>query len=242
MELYYQPIVSLRTKTIIKAEALLRWHHPEKGIISPLNFIPIAEESGLIIEIGDWVFHQALSQLNHWRQTFLSDFQMSINKSPIQFKSFEQHKKWIERLNLTSTDKPSGLVIEITESLLLQDDPNIMLQFKQMQHSGLKLSLDDFGTGYSSLSYLNKFGFDFLKIDKLFTREIVEDNSKRELCNAIIVMAHALGIEVVAEGIETVEQQKLLLEMGCDYGQGYLYSKPVPVAKFEQLLQNEVLN
>jgi diguanylate cyclase (GGDEF)-like protein/PAS domain S-box-containing protein len=242
LELYYQPIISLRTNTVIKAEALLRWNHPQRDIISPLQFIPIAEESGLIIDIGDWVFQQALAQLKHWRQHFQADFQVSINKSPVQFKSLSQHADWMDTLSRASNYPEPGLVVEITESLLLQEDPNIMLQFKQMQHNGVKLSLDDFGTGYSSLSYLNKFGFDFLKIDKSFTQEIVENSDKRELCNAIIVMAHALGIEVVAEGIETLAQQDLLSEMGCDYGQGYLYSKPVPVKKFEQILKNGLVN
>lgn len=235
-QLYYQPIIDLNSGEILKAEALIRWHHPEHGLISPEVFIPIAEESNMIMAIGDWVFYQAVQQIKHWRDHYHPDFQVSINKSPVQFhNSHENHSDWFKHLKEQGVSG-KNLVIEITEGMLLNSDLKVKEQLADFSRAGIQISLDDFGTGYSSLSYLKKFDMDYLKIDQSFVRNLEEDSDDLVLCEAIIVMAHKLGIKVIAEGIETAAQQQLLCTAGCNYGQGYLFSRPVPADEFDQLL------
>ncbi len=228
--LVYQPIVQLNTGEIHKAEALIRWQHPVRGLVNPLDFIPLAESTGLIVEIGDWVFEEAAKQAKIWRES-KPNFQISINKSPVQFRAGINHKKWLDYLE--SIDLPgSSMAIEITEGLLLDGDKPIIDMLLEYRTAGIQVAVDDFGTGYSSLSYLHKFQMDYLKIDRSFTNKITNNASDWALCEVIIIMAHKLGMKVIAEGVETQEQMNLLLGAGCDYGQGYFFSKPVSASDF----------
>lgn len=234
--LAYQPIVELNTGAIHKAEALIRWQHPARGLISPAEFIPVAEVTGMIIDIGEWVFREAARQVAQWRTDHRGDFQVSINKSPVQFqKDGNGHLAWFEYMRELGLPGQS-IVVEITEGLLMDVDALIIGQLLAFRDAGIQVSLDDFGTGYSSLSYLKKFDIDYLKIDQSFTRNLSPNANDLALCEAIIVMAHKLGIKVIAEGIETQEQCDLLIAAGCDYGQGYLFSRPVSADEFEKLL------
>jgi diguanylate cyclase (GGDEF)-like protein/PAS domain S-box-containing protein len=233
LRVVYQPIVDMRTGDVHKAEALLRWQHPQLGLISPAEFIPVAESSGLIIEIGEWVFQQAAMQVKKWRQTHHAEFQISVNKSPVQFANHhKQHGTWVEQLH--SMGLPGQCIaMEITEGLLLAPRPEVVTQLSGLRVGGIGVSLDDFGTGYSSLSYLQKFDIDYLKIDQSFVRNLSAQSKDMALCKAIIVMAHELGIKVIAEGIETEAQRESLALAGCDYGQGYFFSRPIAAAQFE---------
>ena len=236
LRLVYQPIVDLASGSVRKAEALIRWEHPERGLISPAEFIPIAEATGLIIDIGDWVFYQAVRQVKHWRN-WRPDFQISINKSPVQFSGKKRRQDaWFDYLRAQQLPGNS-IVIEITEGLLLDANATVTQTLQDCRAAGMQMSLDDFGTGYSSLSYLKKFHMDYLKIDQSFMANLAPGTDDMALCEAIIQMAHKLGIQVVAEGVETEAQRALLLAAGCDYGQGYLFSRPLAPAAFEPLLQ-----
>ncbi len=234
----YQPIIDLSNHTIYKAEALIRWLHPEKGMISPAEFIPIAEENGLIIEIGDWVFKQAAMQAKIFRKHYHPDFQISINKSPVQFYNTNTSAQENWSLFLRTINLPGdGITVEITEGLLLDSVSVVKEKLTNFHESGMQISLDDFGTGYSALSYLKKFDIDYIKIDQSFVRNIETDAYDSVLCKTIISMAHKLGMKVVAEGIETQEQHQFLLNAGCDYGQGYLFSRPVSEEKLAETVQ-----
>lgn len=232
---YFQPIVELATGRIHKAEALIRWQHPARGMVSPADFIPLAEETGLIVEIGDWVFRETARLVKRWRERYNPELQVSVNESPVQFRSDNSlHGSWpayLQELELPG----QSMVVEITEGLLLNAEPAVLDKLRQFHSAGIQISLDDFGTGYSSLSYLQKFDLDYLKIDQSFTRNLAIGSESMALCEAIIVMAHKLGMEVIAEGIETEQQHKLLAAAGCDYGQGYLFSRPLPAEEFESL-------
>ncbi len=234
---YFQPIVNLATGHIHKAEALIRWRHPERGLISPAEFIPLAEESGLIFEIGDWVFYESMRWLKRWRKCYNPQLQISVNKSPVQFyKDGDEHAAWLAHLQ--EHELPGDCIaIEITEGLLMDANLQINGALITLHNAGIQVSIDDFGTGYSSLSYLKKFDIDYLKIDQSFIRDLVTDPNDLALSEAIVVMAHKLGIKVIAEGVETPEQQALLVAAGCDYAQGFLYSKAVPPEEFELILQ-----
>ncbi len=236
---YYQPIVNLADGRICKAEALIRWQHPQRGLVYPGEFVLIAEETGRIVEIGDWVFHEAAMQVKHWRQRYCAHFQVSVNKSPVQFQNDETfYRGWIERLRDLGLSGDS-IVIEITESLLLSNRQIVNDKLLLFRDSGIQVAIDDFGTGYSSLAYLKLYDIDYLKIDRSFISHLAPDSSDLVVCEAIIAMAHKLGMKVVAEGVETVEQRELLVAAGCDYGQGYLFAKPLPADKFECLLSEE---
>jgi len=239
LEVYYQPIVNLQTGKIYKAEALLRWKHPVRGMVSPAEFIPIAEDFSLIVDIGNWVFKQTVQQIKRCKQQFGIDIQISINKSPVQFREADDHIDWITYL---SDNQLSGdnVVIEITEGLLMDDNETILKQLHQFRDAGIEVSMDDFGTGYSSLSYLKKFDIDYLKIDQSFTKNLSPNSDDMALSEAIIVMAHKLDLKVIAEGIETEEQRQLLHDAGCDYGQGYHFSRPVAEQAFIALLQENI--
>lgn len=242
--LVYQPIVDLTTHQIHKAEALLRWNHPVNGVVSPAEFIPVAEKAGLIIDIGNWVFYKVAEQLAAWRKTIDSDFQVSINKSPVQFyDKTNKHEDWFDYLNALGIPG-SGLVVEITEGLMLDKNPEVSEKLLAFRDRGVQVAVDDFGTGYSSLSYLKKFDVDYIKIDQSFVRNLSADSEDMVLCEAIIVMAHKLGLKVIAEGIETAEQRDLLMAVGCDYGQGYLFSRPITAETLEALCieQNQQKN
>jgi len=232
--LMYQPIVNLTTGQIHKAEALIRWRHPERGTIYPTEFISIAEESNLISEIGDWVFKQAVSQVATWQANYYANFQISINKSPKQFIS--KISDWVNHLREKKLNGQS-IIVEITENLLLDVHELVVKQLLNFRDAGVQVAIDDFGTGYSSLSYLKKFDIDYLKIDQSFISNLDSKSNDRILCEAVITMAHRLGMKVVAEGVETNSQKQLLIAMGCDYGQGYFFSKPLTTENFEAFLQ-----
>ena len=235
--LYFQPIVDLADNSIRKAEALIRWFHPKNGMVSPADFIPLAEDTGMIIEIGDWVFDQAAQQAVEWRKAYDADLQISINVSPVQFFSERSnHAFWFDHLNTLGLSG-EGIVVEITEGLLMDARETINDQLSAFHKAGIQVSLDDFGTGYSSLSYLKRFDIDYLKIDQSFVRNLAPASDDLALCEAIIGMAHKLGMKVIAEGVETTGQRDLLIAAGCDYGQGYLFSRPVPAAEFARLLE-----
>ena len=221
-EVYFQPIVDLTTGHIVKAEALLRWHHPSRGLVYPDEFIPIAEDSGLINEIGEWVFREAAQWVLRRQRQDCGSFQVSVNKSPFQFVAGHTQESWLAWLQEVGLAGES-IVIEVTEGLLLSDRPAVLEKLRQFRQAGIGLAIDDFGTGYSALSYLKKFDVDYLKIDRVFVRDLATDPDDRALVEAIIVMAHKLGIQVIAEGVETVEQRDRLVAAGCDYAQGYLF-------------------
>jgi diguanylate cyclase (GGDEF)-like protein/PAS domain S-box-containing protein len=236
---YYQPIVALASNRIHKAEALLRWKHPEQGFISPADFIPVAEETGAINKIGNRVFREAAQRAQAWRSIYDAQFQVSINKSPVQFLAQGVvQDDWLEHLR-RSKISPEGIVIEITEGVLLKATANVDKRLRHLRQSGMQVAIDDFGTGYSSLAYLKRLDIDYLKLDKSFVQNLETDASDLALSEAIIVMAHKLGIHVIAEGVETKAQHAILKKIGCDFAQGYLFAKPIPPDEFEQLLQNE---
>ena len=229
----YQPIVELATDTIHKAEALIRWQHPVRGMVSPAMFIPIAESSGLIVDIGEWVFRQAGQQVRQWRSTLDAGFQISVNRSPVQFHRNEAgYAPWPKQLEALGLPGNS-IVVEITEGLLLDTNEGVAEELLELIDANIQMSLDDFGTGYSSLSYLQKFDIDFIKIDQSFVRHLIPESTDLALCKAIIVMAHALGMQVIAEGVETEQQRDLLKDAGCDFGQGYFFAKPMSAGDFE---------
>ncbi len=230
--LLYQPIVELASGNIHKAEALIRWQHPKNGLINPVQFIPVAEDTGTIIPIGDWVFKEAVGQVTKWRTSLQSNFQISINASPVQFKNNGNLQTWIPYLQEHALDGES-ITIEITEGLLLETKVSVKHQLTEFKTAGIRVAIDDFGTGYSSLSYLKKFELDYVKIDRSFVNNLSTDSDDMVLCEAIILMAHKLKLKVIAEGVETKEQERLLRQAGCDYGQGYLYSKPLTPSDFE---------
>ncbi|MES2018954.1 MAG: EAL domain-containing protein [Pseudomonadota bacterium] len=234
-EILYQPIVSLHTGAVHKAEALLRWRHPTRGLLGPAEFIPFAESNGLIVEIGDWVFRQAAAQAQRWQRLIDPAFQVSVNKSPVQFRrDAELYQSWIDCL--AELGLPShSMVIEITESVLLDGAADVVERLRQYRAMGLQVSLDDFGTGYASLSHLKRFDIDYVKIDQSFIATLENDDGDLALCEAIIVMAHKLGLKVVAEGVETKVQRALLVDAGCDYAQGYIFARPMAAAELEAM-------
>ncbi len=235
----YQPIVDLRNGAIRKAEALIRWQHPTRGLISPAEFIPVAESSGLIIDIGEWVFRQAAAQVKLWRASHHPEFQISINKSPVQFHNDAgRQQSWIEQLQRMGL-AGNSMVVEITEGLLLDTSASVTEQLLQLRDAGIQVSLDDFGTGYSSLTYLQKFDIDFIKIDQSFVRHLIPDSTDLALCKAIIVMAHELGMQVIAEGVETAGQRDLLVAAGCDFGQGFLFARALPADAFDAFMARQ---
>lgn len=234
--LVYQPIVSLESGRVAKVECLLRWEHPKKGAISPGVFIPFAEDTGLINHIGEWVFQVATEQTSRWRD-IQPALQASINVSPAQFaRNGMCSKTWLEHL-LSIGMKGDQVVVEITERLLMDADVEVSEKLLAFRDAGVQIALDDFGTGYSSMSYLKRFDIDYIKIDQSFVRNLGRNNEDLVLCEAMIGMAHRLGLKVVAEGVETPLQRDLLAHAGCDYAQGYLFSPPISAEAFERLLR-----
>jgi len=234
---FFQPIVHLPTGKIHKAEALIRWQHPQRGLVSPLEFIPLAESSGLILDIGEWVFKEAAQWAARWRREHHPQFQVSVNQSPLEFqREGKGYEGWFAHLREIGLPG-QAVVVEITEGLLLDASSGVTDKLLQLRDAGIQVALDDFGTGYSSLSYLKKFDIDYLKIDRSFTRNLATDASDMALSEAIIVMAHKLDLQVIAEGVETPEQRDLLMQAGCDYGQGYLFAKPMAGEEFDALLR-----
>jgi diguanylate cyclase (GGDEF)-like protein len=235
LELHYQPVVDLTTRRIVGAEALLRWNDPQLGYISPATFIPLAEESGLILPIGEWVIQRGCQQAQQWRRDGLPEIPVSVNVSAVQF-SRQNLCGLVTRALDSSGLHPALLGIEITESALMSVRERAVELLEQLRALGVRLALDDFGTGYSSLSYLRRFPISTLKIDRSFVSEIPANSHTASITEAIISMAHVLGLRVVAEGVEQGPQIDLLEGWGCDAVQGFYYSAAVPAAKFAEML------
>ncbi len=239
LRLYYQPIVALATGKIVGFEALVRWQHPERGLISPIKFIPIAEETGLIIPLGQWVLHEACRQLKIWQEKFPKNppLTVSVNLSSRQFS--QQSLIGEIRHTLETTGLAAHhLKLEITETAIMENTESAMDMLLQIKDLGIQLSVDDFGTGYSSLGYLYRFPMDLLKIDRSFISRVDVDGEKLELVRTIITLAWNLGMDVIAEGVETTKQLAQLKALKCEYAQGYLFSEPLCVEDVEALLGN----
>ena len=224
LELHFQPKVDLMSERCVGMEALLRWEDEELGVVSPAEFVPIAERSGIILPLGDWVFEQAFRHIIEWQEQGITVPPIAINCSAAQLKRVDFLPKLMALLDKYKVD-PSLLEIEVTESILIEDAESCAELLRQISRLGMKLAIDDFGTGYSSLSYLKNFPFHYVKIDQVFIRDIIEDDNNAALTKAIISLSHSLGLKVIAEGIDSNEQLALLREYGCDIGQGYLFSK-----------------
>jgi diguanylate cyclase (GGDEF)-like protein len=235
--LHYQPKVSMATGKMIGFEALLRWQHPEWGIISPDRFIPIAEESGLIRPIGNWVLREACRQNRVWQDLGLPAIPVAVNLSVVELRqpSFVQE---VTRVLMQSGMAPEHLELEVTESIAIQEYTDVISLLQNLKEMGVRLSIDDFGTGYSSLSYLKRLPIDTIKIDKSFIRDIGIDLNDAAIVDAIISMSHSLGLSVIAEGVETKEQLDFLKTHHCDEIQGYYFGRPVPADTFEQILRD----
>jgi diguanylate cyclase (GGDEF)-like protein len=235
--LYYQPQVSLATGKITGVEALLRWQHPELGLVSPAQFIPVAEETGLMKSIDEWVLRTACAQAQAWRSAGLPPLTMIVNLSGRTFNE-PRMMETVSQVLASSCFAPGSLELEITESVLMHNAQATVEMLEQLNRMGLKLAVDDFGTGYSSLSYLKRFPIDTLKIDQSFVRDVTTDANDASLVTAIIAMGHALQLHVIAEGVETPEQLDFLRRHGCDGMQGYLFSRPLPAEEIARVLQS----
>jgi len=232
---YYQPQVDLTTNRITGAEALLRWNHPDLGMISPAQFIPIAEQTGLILPLGEWVLNTACKQAHRWQQLYNRDLIMSVNLSARQFLQ-QDLVTTINRALRESSLKPQLLELEITESLGMKNPELTLKTLHELKEMGIHIAIDDFGTGYSSLSYLKKFPIDTLKIDRSFISELLTDPNNSAIVLAIIVLAHSLKLKVIAEGVEQQAEADFLQKHDCEQMQGYLFSPPVPAEEFEKML------
>jgi EAL domain-containing protein (putative c-di-GMP-specific phosphodiesterase class I) len=227
LELYYQPKIDLATGRVNSLEALLRWHHPELGMIPPNEFIPLAEETGLITAIGYWVLESACQQIKQWQDAGFGDIAVAVNLSAVQFSQQNLLKR------ILGTLKKAGicanqLELEITESTIMQDIDAASSTMRALHCSGMRISIDDFGTGYSSLNHLKRFPINTVKIDRSFIRDITSDSDDAAIVSAIISMAHSMGLRVIAEGVETEQQLNVLRELHCNEIQGFLFSPPVP--------------
>ena len=239
-EIYYQPIINLQNGTIAGAEALLRWIHPTHGMISPAQFIPIAEETGLILQLGNWVLWQSCHQLNFWQtqQLVSSDFFVSINLAAAQFAEPNLVQQ-IDAVIAETQIAPECLKLEITESTILENTEASERVFQNLRDRQIEISIDDFGTGYSSLCYLSLFPINTLKIDQSFLRTVEDNARKRRLLTAIVNIGDTMDMTLVAEGIETPQQLSLVRSLGCQLGQGYLFSAPINVQNMNHFLTNQ---
>ncbi len=234
--LHYQPIVDIRDGRLLAAEALIRWRHPQRGMLGPNRFIPAAESSGLIVEIGEWVLNEACRQMKVWRAAGLPAFVLSVNLSPVQFRRGNLEVMVAAALQRYGVPAQC-LELELTESLLLQDSARFIDSLAGLKALGVRLSIDDFGTGYSNLSYLQRFHVDKLKIDQSFVRKLQDSAQDRAIVTAIIQMAKSLQLLTTAEGIEDEETRQLLAQLGCDQGQGYWFARPLVAAEFAAYAQ-----
>lgn len=236
---YYQPIINLQTGDIAGFESLIRWHHPEKGFISPVDFVPIAEQIGLIGEIGEFVLKSCCQQQKKWAKQFKHPPTLAINVSVKQLMDDRSFENLLRILDKAKIDL-SNLKLEITESMIMHDSKQMLDKLIQLKEKGVHLCIDDFGTGYSSFSYLHDFPFDVLKIDKSFIDRITFDDKSYRVVMSILNLAKDIDVKIVAEGVETIEQFTILKNAGCHYGQGYLFSRPVTIDSAMQLIQDEV--
>ena len=239
LELYYQPIVEASTGKLIGVEALIRWINPAMGLIPPDKFIPLAEETGLIIPIGDWVLKTACHDIKNWQRETGLDLTVAVNVSPRQFRD-GGFIETVDNILRESQLDPQFLELEITERLILDNSIETSSIFKHLDDKGIKLSIDDFGTGYSALGYLKSYPFDTLKIDKSFVQDVIESSEDAALVTAIITMAHSLSLKVIAEGVEEASQLEFLNQHKCDYAQGYYFNRPIPAAEFNVWMANNI--
>jgi EAL domain-containing protein (putative c-di-GMP-specific phosphodiesterase class I) len=236
--LHYQPKVDAQTGRLRGAEALIRWLHPERGLIPPATFIPLAEESGLIEGIGNWVIHEACRQARAWQNEGLTPTRVAVNLSAFQFHNgslLETIRRSLEEFTLD----PAFIEVEITESALMSDPEESVAILRRLSEMGVLVSVDDFGTGYSSMSYLQRFPIDKLKIDRSFISEVTSSNDDASIVSAIVSLGHTLNLKVIAEGVETPEQLEFLKMLGCDQYQGFHYSRPMPAAEFAELIRGD---
>lgn len=236
--IYYQPQINTQSHRIIGAEALIRWIHPQRGLVSPGLFIPLAEETGLIQEIGEWILDHVCQQIKQWLDLDLSPVRIAVNLSARQFQQ-PNLAIWLANLLQKWGTDSSYLEVELTESMLVRDIPASIEQLQAIKSLGIRVAMDDFGTGYSSLSYLQQFPFDILKIDQCFIRKIDQNPKNAAIAQAIMMMAHQLNLRVIAEGVETPAELAFLQKNGCDDLQGYLFSPPVNAKIFTQMLQSK---
>jgi predicted signal transduction protein with EAL and GGDEF domain len=229
---FYQPLIDCRSRAIVGLEALVRWNHPELGLLAPAHFISVAELSGLIVPIGEWVLRTACRQVKAWHKRLDYDLTVSINLSARQFQQPDLVDTVSRAIRETGID-PSCIELEITESNAMQNAENTIYTLRELKTSGVRISMDDFGTGYSSLNYLKRFPIDTLKLDQSFVRDVTTDPSDAAIVSAVIAMAHSLDLHVIAEGVETEEQLAFLQKQGCDKIQGYLFSVPLPAEELE---------
>lgn len=231
LRLYYQPIIDLKTGVTKKAEALIRWEHPTRGLLYPGDFLPLAEESGLMGDIEHWVFAEAAANLSRWTPLASDSFQITINTSPVHFmkRIVDKHgkKPWASHIE-TITKSGTGVVIELTEDVFMKDSKYLQGIFTEIFDAGIELALDDFGTGYSSLAYLKNFRVHYIKIDRMFVRGNASGSINQTIAETMIIMAHKIGMKVVAEGVETESERDWLRDIGCDMAQGFLFSKALP--------------
>ena len=232
---FYQPRVDANTRAIVGVEALVRWVHPQLGMVSPAQFIPLAEETGLIVPIGEWVLREACRQNQAWRQAGLEPIRVSVNLSPVQFRD-SALASVVDSALAESGLNTDGLELEVTESMLMNDPDQTIATLQLLKSRGLKISIDDFGTGYSSLSYLKQFPIDSLKIDRSFIRDVTTNADDAAITTAVILMGHSLKLNVVAEGVENESQLAFLQVLQCNEIQGYYFSPPVPAEKLEGML------
>ena len=238
--MFYQPKLCLTDDSLNAAEALVRWRHPELGLVPPGDFIPLAEETGLIAPLGEFVLRQACRQAREWQLQGVVELRVSVNLSVHQLR--QGNLVSLVRQVLDETDlAPELLELELTESHLLDNVENVISTFQQLRDLGVKLAIDDFGTGYSSLSYLKRFPVDYVKIDQTFVRDLSVGGEDAAITRAIIAMAHSLDLKVVAEGVETQAQMDFLRAQRCDELQGFLISPPLPAEQFAQLLREHAL-
>ncbi len=235
LELHYQPEVDARTGRVIAVEALLRWHHPLRGLVSPAEFIPLAEQTGLIVPIGDWVLRAACAQAQSWRRSKLSPVRVAVNLSARQLEDDDFVERAEDALEESGLE-PTALELEITESLMARDTDQAAKRLAELRSLGVRIMVDDFGTGYSSLAHLKRFPVDGLKIDRSFVQDLPNDRHDASITRAVIAMAHELGLEVVAEGVEGQEQLAFLRSHGCDLAQGYLFGAPMPADRMRPRL------
>jgi EAL domain-containing protein (putative c-di-GMP-specific phosphodiesterase class I) len=235
--LHYQPQVDLRTNRIFGCEALIRWNQPELGMVSPATFIPLAEETGLIVPIGEWVVRTACLQSMAWQNDGLPAVTVVVNISARQFREKNLLQTVAKILTETGLD-PTQLELEVTEGVIMHDAQRVIAVLQAFRDMGVRLSVDDFGTGYSSLSYLKRFPVNRLKIDQSFVRDITTNADDAAIAQAVITLGHTMNLRVIAEGVETTEQLAFLRRNHCDEVQGYLFGKPMPADEFEKLLQS----
>ncbi|MEG1053560.1 MAG: EAL domain-containing protein, partial [Janthinobacterium sp.] len=240
MQLHYQPIVELGSGKLVKAGALLRWHHPQRGLMCPPDFLALAESSGLIVEIGDWVLRTAAAQLLHWRAQGhaigLPGLQLCLNQSPLELqREVEAPGTWLRQLAALGVPA-SAIVLDMREDVLLPAGTSMAPRLQHLREAGLQIALDDFGSGHASLTQLQQCGIDYLKLDGVLVRKLAPGASELVLCEAIVTMAHKLGLQVIAEGVETAAQRGLLLGIGCDFAQGELFAPPLTSEAFDTLL------